>query len=85
MPDQEIGKVVHYYDKAMVAVVRLSKGIKVGDTVKMVKGEDNFEMQVDSMQLDHEAIEKGKSGQEVALKVPSPVKEGTTVFLSAGK
>jgi len=39
MADQEIGKVVHYYDKAMVAVVKLLKGVKAGDPLKFVKGE----------------------------------------------
>ncbi len=80
MADQEVGKVVHYYDKAMVAVVKLAKGVKAGDPLKVVKGENEFELTADSMQLNHEPISEGKPGEEVAIKVPSPAKEGAIVF-----
>jgi len=80
MADQEIGKVIHYYNKAMVAVVRLSQNIKLGDMVKVVKGDNEFELKVDSMQLNHKPIEGGKTGEEIAIKVPSPTKEGAVVF-----
>jgi len=32
------------------------------------------------MQLNHEPISKGKTGEEIAIKVPSPTKEGAVVF-----
>ena len=37
-----IGKVVHYYDKIGVAVIKLEKGLKTGDKVKFVKGNSDF-------------------------------------------
>ena len=80
MADQEVGKVIHYYDKAMVVVVRLSQGVKAGDPLKIVKGDNEFELKAESMQLNHEPISEGKAGEEIAIKVPSPTKEGATVF-----
>lgn len=80
MADQEVGKVIHYYDKAMVAVVKLGKKIKAGDQLKIVKGENEFGLAADSMQLNHEPVSEGKPGEEVAIKVPSPAKEGAIVF-----
>lgn len=80
MAEQEIGKVIHYYDKVMVAVVRLSGKLAVGDMVKVVKGDDDFAMKVESMQVDHEPVNAGKKGDEVAIKVDSPTKEGAIVF-----
>lgn len=80
MADQEVGKVIHYYDKAMVAVTRLSGGLKLGEVVKIAKGEDGFEMKVDSMQINHEPITEGKAGDEVAIKVTGPTKEGAIVY-----
>jgi hypothetical protein len=80
MADQEVGKVVHYYDKAMVAVVKLSEDIEAGDPLKFVKGDSEFELKADSIQLNHEPISEGKKGEEVAIKVPNPTKEGATVF-----
>jgi len=48
MTEQEVGKVIHYYNKAMVAVVRLSGNLKTGDAIKIAKGEDEFEMKIAS-------------------------------------
>jgi len=77
--DDQIGKVVHYYDKIGVAVVKLDKKLKVGDKVKLTYGEDSFEQQVSSMQLDHKPINEGSRGDEVAIKVDKSAKEGTVV------
>lgn len=79
MADQEVGKVIHYYDKAMVAVVRLAQPLKLGDGVKIRKGDAEFEMKVESMQLDHKPVAEGKADDEIAIKVPSPTKEGALV------
>jgi len=81
MTEQEVGKVIHYYNKAMVAVVRLSGNLKTGDAIKIAKGEDEFEMKIASMQVNHESVENGKAGDEVAIKVDSPTKEGAAVSL----
>jgi len=83
MADQEVGKVVHYYDKATVAVVKLSQGIRKGDALKFVKGDSEFELKADSLQLDHKPVDEGKAGEEIAVKVPSPAKEGAVVFRMA--
>lgn len=75
-----LGKVIHYYDKIGVAVVKLSKGIKTGDNVKFVHGDKEFEQAIESMQLEHEAVKTGKKNEEVAMKVDQEVKRGTQVF-----
>ncbi len=80
MADQEVGKVIHYYDKAIVAVVRLSGKLAVGEKIKIVKGENDFTMEIASMQIDHKPVEKGGKGDELAIKLESPTKEGATIF-----
>ena len=61
MADKDlVGKVIHYYDKIGVAVIKLEKALKVGDKVKFVYGENEFEQTVESMQLEHEQIERRK-------------------------
>ncbi len=80
MAEKEIGKVIHYFDRAMVAVVRLSSSLKTGDRVKIVKGIGEFEETVSSMQVEHESISAGKKGDEVAIKISQPTKEGAHVF-----
>ena len=75
-----LGKVIHFYDKISVAVIKLEKALKVGDKVKFVHGEDNFEQTIDSMQLEHEQVSEGKKGQEIAVKVSKETKSGTLVY-----
>ncbi len=83
MADKDlVGKVIHYYDKIGVAVLKLNKSIKVGDRLKFVHGEDFFEQTVESMQLEHEQISVGKKGQEVAVKINRETKSGTLVYLA---
>ena len=76
-----VGKVVHFYDKIGVAIVRLNKKIKVGDKLKFVKGDNSIDQTVNSMQIEHELIEEGKKGQEVGIKVNKKVRDGTLVYL----
>lgn len=75
-----IGKVIHYYDKIEVAIVRLEKGLKLGDKVKFEKGDNSFEQVVESMQLNHKPVSKGKPKEEIAVKVDKVAKEGTSVY-----
>ena len=81
MRKTEVGKVIHYYDKIGVAIVRLSKSLTVGGKVKFEKGNYSFEQIIESMQLDHKPISEGKSKEEVAIKVDQAAKEGTIVSL----
>ena len=76
-----LGKVIHYYDKIGVAVIKLEKGVKVGDKVKFVHKEDSFEQEVSSMQLEHVQVTTAEKNQEVAMKVDKKVNSGTLVYL----
>lgn len=81
MNEKPLGKVTHYYDKAMVAIVKLiGGGLKTGDAVKFVKGENEFTQNIESMQVEHEALKSAKKGQEIAVKVDQPTKEGALVY-----
>ena len=78
--EQEIGKVIHYYDRAGVAVVRLSGALAVGDKIKIVKADHELEDTVSSMQVDHKNVSAGQAGEEVAIKISEPTKEGARVI-----
>lgn len=81
MADMKVGKVTHYYDKIGVAVVELEAGLAVGDKIKFVRGgEDLFEQEVASMQMEHEKVETAKAGQTVGLKTDQEVKDGAEVY-----
>ena len=75
-----IGKVIHYYDKIEVAVIKLEKNLKTGDKVKFVRGENVFEQTAESIQLEHAQVPEGKKGDEIALKVNQKVDKGTLAY-----
>ncbi len=81
MADLKVGKVTHYYDKLGVAVIELGGKLAKGDKVKFVRGgEDLFEQDIKSMQVEHEKIDSAKKGDVVGLKTDSEVKEGAEVY-----
>jgi len=78
-----VGKVVHYFGHADVAVIKLDKGLKKGDKIRIVGGVDtDFEQEVKSMEVDHKKIEKAKKGDEIGLKVTERVRNGYKVLMA---
>jgi translation elongation factor EF-1alpha len=75
-----VGKVIHFYDKISVAIIKLDNALKTGSKVKFNHGENSFEQIVDSIQLEHEQIQEGKKGQKIAVKVEKEAKPGTLVY-----
>jgi translation initiation factor IF-2 len=74
-----IGTIVHYYDNIGVGVIKLHGTLKVGDTITLKRGETEFSQTVDSLQMDHEQVEKAGKGKEVGLKLAQSIKEGALV------
>lgn len=82
--EQEIGSVIHYYNKISVAVIRLtSGGLKVGDTIHIQGNSTDFIQEVESMQIEHQGVSKAKKADEFGLKVDKSVHEGDRVYLVA--
>ena len=76
-----IGKVIHYYSKAGVAIVELQAELKLGDRIRMARGDQTFDQEVTSMQKEYKPIEKGEKGDSVGIKVDQKTKEGSLVLL----
>lgn len=75
-----IGKVNHYFDRVGVAVIDLSEGLKIGETIRIVGKETDFTQKVESMEVEHQKIEAAKKGDSVGMKVDQKVKEGYKVY-----
>lgn len=81
--NKPIGKVVHFYDKLGVAIIDLgSGGLKVGMEIKFKRGDEEFSQNIESLQIDHESVDKVKKGDSFGLKVEKPTKVGTEVYLA---
>ncbi len=77
---KEVGKVTHYYGKIGVAIVALSDGLKVGDKIKVEGSRTEFEQPIDSLEVEHQAVQSAKRGDVVGLKVVEKVNEGAKVY-----
>jgi translation elongation factor EF-1alpha len=76
-----IGKVTHYYDKAGVAIVELQDTLKVGERIRIERGENSFEQKVSSMQKEYKPVEQAGKGDSIGIKVNQKAKEGSLVLL----
>lgn len=81
MPEELVGRVFNYYAKIQVAAVDVIAGsIKVGDTINFLGATTDFEMQVTSMQEEHQPITEATVGQQVGIKVPERCRENDDVY-----
>ncbi len=75
-----IGKITHYFDKVGVAVIDLVGALSVGDTIRVVGNEVDFTQVIDSMEVEHQKIQKAKKGDSVGMKIIQKVKDGYKVY-----
>ena len=80
MPEQEIGRVSHYFNKIDVAALELTGELAVGDTIHIKGHTSDFTEVVDSMQIEHDSVEKAGPGDSVGIKVKERVHEHDTVY-----
>ncbi|MAG78710.1 protease [archaeon] len=76
----QIGKVINYYQKNKVAVIKLYKNIKLGDHL-LIQGNKtgNLKLKVESLQIENKPVEKAEKCL-VALKSEKQVRENDKVY-----
>lgn len=80
MAEQQIGTVDHFFSNISVSMVKLTDGLKVGDTIRIKGKGPDLVHQVDSMQINRVPSQEGKAGDIVSLKVSQKVRQGDAVF-----
>ncbi len=75
-----IGEVTHYFAAIGVAIIKFSKEVPAGSTVRFKGATTDFSEKITEMQYDHKAVESAKKGKEVGVKVKDRVREGDQVF-----
>ncbi len=76
----EAGIVSNYFEHVGAAAVKLSAGLKVGDTIKIVGGGNEFVQRIESMQIDRKSVTSAKKGNEVGIMVAQKVRKGYKLF-----
>jgi selenocysteine-specific translation elongation factor len=80
MAEKQIGTITNYFSKIGVAVVELTGTVELGDEIKIVGGDREFTQTVESMQIEHEPIERAEAGQEVAVKLEQKARANDSVY-----
>ena len=76
-----IGRITHYFSNIEVAVINLTAPLKMGDTIRVIGGQEtDFEQGVGSMQIDHKEVKSAKKGDSVGMKIDEKVHEGYKVY-----
>lgn len=76
----EVGRITHFFTKISVAVIELTAPLAVGDTIVIKGPTTDFEQVVESMQIEHENVQRAEVGQSIGLKVPQRVRENDMVY-----
>lgn len=81
MEGKQIGTVINFFEKPMVVAIQLTDKLKLGDTIRIVGGEEtDFTEVVDSMQIDGKNVSSAKKGDGVGVKISERVRKGYKVF-----
>ena len=73
MSDEEVGRVDRYFRKVGVAALELTGDLSIGDRIRFAGATTEFEMDVESMQINLNPVESAGSGDDVGIKVPERV------------
>ena len=76
----EIGRITHFFTKINVAVIELTMPLAVGDTIVIKGPTTDFEQPVESMQIEHNNVQRAEAGQSIGLKVAQRVRENDIAY-----
>ena len=80
MPEINVGQVIDFFAKPVVAGVKLDGSLNTGDLIHILGSTTDMVLVIESMQIDGANITKGNSGDLIGLKVPDRVRHGDKVY-----
>ena len=77
---EEIGRVSGFFAHPSVAVVALTAPLALGETVYIKGHTTDFQQVVESMQVDHQAVQEAAGGQSVGVQVTGRCRKHDVVY-----
>ena len=85
MPEEKIGMVIKFFAKPEVAAIELTDGsLSLGDRIHIVGHTTDFELEIDSMQIDNAPVDHAEKGSSIGIKVRDRVREHDVVYKVTG-
>ena len=81
MMEIKIGHITHFYNRISVAVLELTDKLEIGDEILILGHTTDFTQKVSSMEINHKKVFSVGPGDEVAIKVKKPVRQGDEIFI----
>jgi GTPase len=79
--EEALGTVTHYFTHLGVAIVQVNQGtVKTGDTIHILGHFTDFTQPVESMEYEHQKIDRAEAGQSIGLRVKDHVKPHDIVY-----
>jgi putative protease len=81
MTEKKIGKVSHFFGKISVAIIEITdEPLAVGDTIHIKGHTTDLTQKVESMQIEHQNVDKAEIGQSIGLKVTAHCRVDDIVY-----
>lgn len=81
MGEEIVGKVMDYFAKIGVAGIQVTAGsLSVGDTIRIKGHTTDITQVVESIQLEHQAVQRADAGQTIGIRVKDRVRKGDGVL-----
>ena len=77
-----LGKIIHYYPKIQVGIIRIERGrLRVGDTIYVQGLSTKFKQKVTSIEYNHQKVKEVGASYEVGIRLGARVREEDDVYL----
>ena len=80
MAEDVVGMVEDFFARPVVAGIKLSGTLKVGDKIHIKGHTTDLELEVGSMQIDNQNVTEAKSGDSIGIKLTDRCRAGDTVY-----
>jgi hypothetical protein len=75
-----VGNVGEFFARPVVAGIRLTAPVKIGDILRIKGHTTDLEFVVGSMQIEKTPVQEAQSGDNVGIKVPAKVRVGDSAY-----
>jgi len=83
--EERIGSVIRFFDKTSIAAIKLDFGeLSLGDNVRIKGPTTDFVQTVNTMEFDHQPVQKALRGQFTGIKLSQPAKPFDLVYRVTG-